>query len=222
MKHYIGTVLVFLGSLFAVSAQVITEQELNELLNSREIQMDNPIIQNLTVIRQVQDENQIISIQEQQGSASNHVLVNQNGTGNRGYIEQTGSGLETYLWQYNANNEANLWSVGENIHTSVKQDGDGNGINSYIKNYNLDQRSAMLLQEGNNNRIDLAIYGDDAPATGLTSQEFKITQQGNNHVVEAFMENDFRSMEINQNSGVDGDGMSIKVTQSYFNFPMKK
>jgi hypothetical protein len=222
MRKLLATTLLFAGSLLAVSGQVITEQEINELLNSRDIQIDNPIIQNLAVIRQVQDENQIISFQEQQGSASNHVLVNQDGTGNRGYIEQTGSGIGTQLWQYNSGNEANLWSVGENIHISVKQDGTGNVINSYILNYELDKRSAMLLQEGNNNRIDLAIYGDDVPAAGLTSQEFKITQQGNNHGVEAFMENDFRSIEINQNAGIHGDGMQIKVTQSDFSFPMKR
>ena len=221
MKHYIGTVLVFLGSLFAVSAQVITKQELNELLNSRDIQMDNPIIQNLTVIRQVQDENQINSIQEQQGSASNHVLVNQNGTGNRGYIEQTGSGLETYLWQYNANNEANLWSVGENIHTSVKQDGEGNVINSYIENTGLVLRSAALVQEGNDNRIDLSLKGDGFGANAA-EQTVVINQKGNQHEVKAFMEPFSAPLEINQTPGVNGEGMKIDVSTSTFSFPMKR
>jgi hypothetical protein len=221
MKHYIGTVLVFLGSLFAISAQVITEQELNELLNSRIIQMDNPIIQNLTVIRQVQDENQIISIQEQQGSASNHVLVNQNGIGNRGYIEQTGSGLETYLWQYNANNEANLWSVGENIHTSVKQDGEGNVMNSYIENTGLVLRSAALLQEGNDNRIDLSLKGDGFGGNAA-EQTVVINQNGNQHEVNAFMEPFSAPLEINQTPGVNGEGMKIDVSTSTFSFPLRK
>jgi len=221
MKHFIATVLVFLGSLFAASGQVITEQEINELLNSREIQIDNPIIQNLTVIRQVQDENQIISFQEQLGGLSNHVLVNQDGTGNRGYIEQTGSGVETRLWQYNSNNEANLWSVGESIHTQVKQDGDGNVINSYIENTGLVLRSASLLQEGNNNRIDLSLKGDGFGENAAT-QTAVISQYGNRHEVKAIMEPFSAPLEITQTPGTNGEGMQINVSTSTFSFPMKR
>lgn len=213
--------LIVFGGMFPAIGQVISDEEVIELLNGHVLQLDNLTNSNLSFIRQVGDENTAISIQEQQGSASNHVLVNQNGTGNRGYIEQPGSGLETYLWQYNANNEANLWSVGENIHTSVKQDGEGNVINSYIENTGLVLRSAALLQEGNDNRIDLSLKGDGFGGNAA-EQTVVINQNGNQHEVKAFMEPFSAPLEINQTPGVNGEGMKIDVSTSTFSFPMKR
>ncbi|NLO02655.1 MAG: hypothetical protein GX126_10110 [Bacteroidales bacterium] len=221
MKIVFGTVLVFLGNLLAVTGQVITEQEMNELLNSRKIQIDNPIIQNQAIIRQVQDENKIITIQEQQGNASNHVFINQDGTENLGYIGQSGSELETRLWQYNSNNEANLWLSGDYIQTSVKQQGDGNVINSYIENTGIVLRSASLLQEGNNNRIDLSLKGDGF-GTNADGQTAVISQYGNQHEVMAIMEPFIYPLEINQTPGINGAGMKISISTSTFDFPMKK
>ena len=221
MRKLLATTLVFAGSLLAVSGQVITEQEIDELLNSRDIQIDNPIIQNLAIIRQIQDENQIISFQEQQGSAANHVLVNQDGFGNSGYIEQTGSGLETQLWQYNSGNKANLWSVGENIRTLVKQDGVGNLINSYIENTGYVLRSATLLQEGNDNRIDLSLRGDGFGNTPA-EQTAVINQFGNGHMAKANIDPYSAPIEIIQTPGVNGEGMKIDISTSTFSFPMKK
>lgn len=221
MRKLLATTLVFAGSLLAVSGQVITEQEIDELLNSRDIQIDNPIIQNLAIIRQIQNENQIISFQEQQGSVANHVLVNQDGSGNSGYIEQTGSGLETQLWQYNSGNKANLWSVGENIRTLVKQDGVGNLINSYIENTGYVLRSATLLQEGNDNRIDLSLRGDGFGNTPA-EQTAVINQFGNGHMAKANIDPFSAPIEIIQTPGVNGEGMKIDISTSTFSFPMKK
>jgi len=221
MRKLLATTLVFAGSLLAVSGQVITEQEIDELLNSRDIQIDNPIIQNLAIIRQIQDENQIISFQEQRGTVANHVLVNQDGSGNSGYIEQTGSGLETQLWQYNSGNKANLWSVGENIRTLVKQDGVGNLINSYIENTGYVLRSATLLQEGNDNRIDLSLRGDGFGNT-TAEQTAVINQFGNGHMAKANIDPFSAPIEIIQTPGVNGEGMKIDISTSTFSFPMKK
>ena len=215
-------ILLFSFVVFTLSAtsQVITEEEMQDLLNSQEIQIENPIISNFLTIRQISDENRVFSIQNNPGGAPNSVLVNQEGRGNNGYINQNGSGNETRLWQYNASNEASLWSDGNNITTSVKQDGEKNIVNSYIKNLDLQSRSALLMQVGNNNRIDLALFGDGIPS-GVLSQEAKISQYGNNHVVEAFMEDTFVPIEVTQKSGAGGEGMPISVSNSYFNFPMK-
>jgi len=215
MKHFL-TFLFFLTILALASTAQVTEEELNEMMNSREIQLENPIVSNFLSIRQI-EQNMDFTFP----GLGNKVIINQNGTNNNGFINQTGSGIETYLSQTGSSNEANLLSDGNNISVSAKQDGDGNIINTYIKNLDLQSRSALLLQNGNNNRIDLELFGDGVP-TGVLSQEVKITQQGNNHVLEASGEDAFAPFEVTQNSGVGGEGMQISISNSYFNFPMKK
>jgi hypothetical protein len=145
-------------------------------------------------------------------------VINQNGTGNSGLIEQNGSGLETKLWQYKTSNEANLWSEGDNISVEVKQDGIDNSINSFIENYVLVSRSAYLLQQGNNNRIELALFGDVAPSVN-DAQQVQITQTGNDHSVEAMLENSFAPISITQTPGVNGEGMQVNISNSAFSFP---
>jgi hypothetical protein len=213
--------LIVFGGMLSAIGQVISDEEVIELLNGHVLQLDNLTNSNLSFIRQVGDENTAISIQEQEGIVSNLVMMNQDGIGNTGYIEQTGSGLETLLWQYYFTNEANLWSVGKNIRTSVKQDGDGNIINSYIENDGVNSRSATLLQAGNQNRIDLSLTGDGF-GNNPVEQTVIINQYGNRHEVKAFMEPFSEPIEINQYPGVGGEGMKVDVSTSTFNFPMKK
>ncbi len=220
MRYVVTLSLILTVISFNANSQVITEEEMHDLLNSQEIQLDNPIINNFLMIRQISDDNEIVSIQNNSGDIQNNVLVNQNGNGNKGFIEQNGSGLETQLWQYNSSNEANLLSEGKNILISAKQDGDGNVINSYIKNFDLESRSAMLLQEGNNNSIELELLEMNIPE-GSQSQEVRVTQNGNGH--EAVIKGiDFNStVEVTQTAGFGGEGMQVEINTSYFSFPMR-
>jgi hypothetical protein len=220
-KLVVLIILLISGGLFATKGQIITDEEVSELLNGSIIQLDNLSNSNLSFIRQVGDENRAISIQEQDGINSNVVLKNQDGIGNAGYIKQTGSGLETLLWQFNSFNEANLWSVGNNINTHVKQDGEWNIINSYIENDGLNPRSAMLLQEGNRNKINLALLGDGFGSSNI-AQEVIINQFGNEHEVKALMEPFSSPVEINQYPGPGGEGMKVDISTSTFSFPMKR
>ncbi len=220
MKRFQITILFFLTTLFLQAQQVITSEELQDLLNSSELPVENPFITNSSLVRQIDQANSFTAIQNQQGNLQNNILVNQNGTSNSGYINQTGAGLETKLWQYKASNEANLWSEGENINVEVKQDGIGNSINSFIENYFLVSRSAYLLQQGNNNRIELALFGDAVPSVN-NAQQVEISQTGNDNSVDAMLENTFAPISITQTPGVNGEGMQINISNSVFAFPMK-
>jgi len=96
----IRTILLslFVLACFGLNAQnVISSEEMQDLLNSSEIQVDNPIISNFMLIRQIDQDNTIDVIQNQQGSVQNTILLNQNGADNTGYIQQSGSGLQTSL-----------------------------------------------------------------------------------------------------------------------------
>jgi hypothetical protein len=215
------TLLLIFGGIFTARGQVITDKEVSEQLDEYFLQMDKMNNKNLSFIHQVGSENEISAIQEQEGIITNIVTIKQDGTGNAGYMEQTGSELETHLWQYGLSNEANLWSVGNNINTHVKQDGEWNIINSYIENDGLNPRSAMLLQEGNRNKINLALLGDGFGSSNI-AQEVIINQFGNEHEVKAFVEPFSSPVEINQYPGPGGEGMKIDISTSDFNFPMKK
>ncbi|WP_319228168.1 hypothetical protein [Draconibacterium orientale] len=210
---------ILLLTAFGLHAQeLISSEEMQDLLESTAIQLENPVISNFSVIRQIDEANDFKATQNQQGNLQNGILVNQNGTGNSGLIEQNGSGLETKLWQYKSSNEAYLWSEGDNISVEVKQDGIDNSINSFIENYFLVSRSAYLLQQGNNNRIELALFGDVAPSVN-DAQQVQISQTGNDHSVEAMLENSFAPISITQTPGVNGEGMQVNISNSAFSFP---
>lgn len=219
MKRITALALCLAAFVFVLNAQVITEQEIQDLLNSQEMQVYNPSISNFLMIRQINDGNEVIARQNNPSGLQNKILMNQNGINNKGSINQNGSGLETNLWQYDSSNEATLVSEGENISTSVKQDGAGNIINSYIKNHHLDARTAMLLQEGSNNRIDLDLREAGVPASS-GSQMFSVTQNGNGHGA-TITGVDFDSpITVEQTAGAGGEGMQIEINTSYFSFPM--
>ncbi len=222
MKKMIAlfSIIIFVG-MYPAIGQVISEEEVIELLNGHVLNLDNKSSSNLSFIRQVGDKNTAVSIQGQEGVVSNLVMMNQDGIENKSYIEQNGAEIKTYLWQYNSANEANLWSLGQNIQTSVKQNGEGNIVNSYIENYGVNLRSATLFQEGNQNRIDLSLKGNGF-GNNLVEQTVIINQFGNQHEVQAFMEPFSAPIEINQYPGIGGEGMKVNVSTSTFNFPMKK
>ncbi len=211
---------LFVG-IYPALGQVIPDEEVIELLNGHVLQLENEISNNLSYMQQIGEKNTTVSIQKQEGTTPNLVMINQKGIGNDGYIEQMGSEIKTYLWQKNLNNEANLWSVGKNILTSVKQDGEGNVINSYIENYGISSRSATFLQDGNRNRIDISLIGNGFE-NNLAEQTVIINQYGNQHEVEAHMEPFSAPIEINQYPGMGGEGMKVNISTSSFNFPMKK
>ncbi|WP_319502672.1 hypothetical protein [uncultured Draconibacterium sp.] len=212
---------ILLLTAFGLHAQeLISSEEMQDLLEAAEIQLENPVISNFSVIRQIEEGNDLKATQNQQGNLQNSILVNQDGTGNSGLIEQNGSGLETKLWQYKTSNDANLWSEGENVKVEVKQDGNHNSINSFIENYFLVSRSAYLLQQGNNNRIELALFGNEIPAIN-DAQQVQITQTGNDHSVEAMLENSFAPISITQTPGVNGEGMQVNISNSAFSFPTR-
>lgn len=222
MKKMITLFLLIVSvGMFSAIGQVIPDEEVVELLSGHVLQLNNQANNNISFIQQIGDKNTAISIQNQEGIASNSININQKGIGNEGYIEQTGSDLNTYLLQYNRTNEANLWSIGENIFTSVKQDGERNIVNSYIENYGANLRSTKLLQQGNQNIIDLSLRGN-----GFENNSFEqtviINQFGNQHQVTAFIEPFSAPIEINQYPGNAGEGMKIDISNSAFNFPMKK
>lgn len=213
------SLIVFVG-MFPAIGQIVSDEEVVELLNGHVLQLDNDFNSSLSFIRQIGNENNATSIQKKEGIVSNLTMISQDGIGNAGYIGQIGSELKTYLWQYNLSNEANLWSVGGNIMTSVIQDGEENIINSYIENYGVNLRSATLIQNGNHNRIDLSLNGNGF-INNLVEQTVTINQYGNQHEVKAFMEPFSVPVEINQYSGARGEGMKVDISTSTFNFPMK-
>lgn len=201
--------IVFVG-MFPAIGQVISDEEVIELLNG------DPIIKDFVVMSQIQED--IATINPQSGLS---VQILQNGNRNSGIIEQIGSGLNTYLLQDGSFNESNLWSEGNNIHTQIKQNGDGNIINSYIENDGVDLRSATLLQKGNQNRIDLSLIGNGFDNNPV-AQTVIINQFGSQHEVKAFMEPFSAPVEITQYPGIGGEGMKVNISTSTFNFPMKK
>ena len=190
MKKYLLSILFFFF-LLSAGAQVFLDEKVANLLDDNLIEMDN-------------------------WQAINQVVVQQ--IGNVAYVNQAGSNQESALQQNGYQNEANLWQEGNLITQEVFQKGSENTINSYIKNTSLYEKTVFLMQNGNNNRIDLAIFGDEmAP----TPQSIKITQEGNGFEANAFMESYHFPIEINQKAGAGGGEMKINVSTSFFSFPMK-
>ena len=79
----------------------------------------------------------------------------------------------------------------------------------------------MLLQVGNQNRIDLSLKGNGF-GNNPEDQSMIVSQFGNQHEVTAFIEPFSAPVEIIQYSGIGGEGMKVNISTSAFNFPMKK
>ena len=213
--------LLTLGTtyIYAQDPDQIEEVDLEELMNGRVHKVDELLYSNLSFIHQTGDENQVTSIQQQQGQLANYSEIEQLNRANKAYVNQQGSGHNTILFQNGVENDANLWSDGKNVKIMVWQEGDVNTVNSYIENYTSPSRSATLLQKGNNNNISVALRGDNFQ--GADDQWIKIKQYGNNHHAEAHLEPFSTPVEIIQSPGDGGAGMSISISNSAFSFPMK-
>lgn len=211
-----------LSVIFSASGQEAQDMEAAVDINAQAIEMHaQQEFMNSAIIQQVGENQQAITRQEQTGNLPNFFKLSQTGVGNSGFIEQIGTGLNSRLLQRGNRNEANLWSIGQHINTSSSQDGNGNVINSYIKNEGITTRSATIIQEGNQNRIDLSLMGNGFEAN-TKDQQVRISQQGNQHELSALMEPFSAPFEITQTPGVNGEGMKVNVSTSQFNFPMRR
>lgn len=217
MKKHLPLTLLLLCSFFIATAQT-SNDETDEILDGQILQTGSPLFYNQAIIQQQGTENSIISLQQQQGQSLNFVQVQQSGTANSGYINQTGWDLSSRMLQQGQNNEANFWSEGGHINMEARQTGNENTIFSYIKNPSEFERQAFLLQEGNNNRIELALFGNGVPTA---DQSVKITQQGNGFEAKALMESFNAPIEITQTAGPGGGEMKVDVSVSDFSFPMR-
>ncbi|MEX2595232.1 MAG: hypothetical protein WD426_20890 [Anditalea sp.] len=214
--------IFFLSFILSAPGQEGEDVEAAVFINAQAIKMHaQQESMNSAIIQQVGENQQAITIQEQTGYQPNFFILSQKGYGNSGFIEQAGTGLNSRVIQRGNRNETNLWSIGQNINTFSSQVGDGNVINSYIKDEGITPRSASLIQEGNQNRIDLSLMGNGIESHTM-DQHVRITQQGNQHEISALMEPFSAPFEITQTPGANGEGMKVNVSTSQFNFPMRK
>lgn len=198
-----------------------SNEEIQELINSQNLILENEKVGNLSIIKQVGDQNESRIIQDLASGQANMSVINQNGSHNYGYTEQSGYNLKSYINQSGNKNQSNLWSKGDQITISVDQQGDRNIVNAFIENIGIMSRSAMLRQSGMDNIIELSIVGSDI-SSSLGSQPISITQFGNQNNVSALMENFGSPIEITQTPGAGGQGMSVNVSNSAFSFPMRR
>ncbi len=176
----------------------------------------------LASIEQIGSQNESEILQQVEGPGSNEALIMQQGEFNSGYLNQTGSRLNSQLTQAGNSNSASLWLIGQNLSVFTTQNGLLNSINAYVEAESVDGIAAKLSQEGNQNSIDLAIRNSASFNPGF-EQNIGISQFGNNHSVTALFE-DLGAPVINitQNPGFGGAGMSLNVsTLPGFTFPNK-
>jgi hypothetical protein len=210
--------LLILFSAITLSAQISSEEEIANLTGANIPEMESRQNINQVIIQQIGDNNKIISLQQNSGIYGTQILFSQQGSGNSGYVLQSGDNHKTTMRQTGQNNVASLWQEGSFTDVEARQTGDDNTINSYIKNTGLFEKTAFLMQNGKNNCIDLAIFGNEIPTT---SQSVKITQEGDGFGAKAFMESYNFPIEITQKAGPGGGDMKVDVSTSYFSFPMK-
>jgi hypothetical protein len=176
------------------------------------------------LIEQIGSDNKIEVHQILEFASSYMNTSSQIGNGNTAYINQTGRSHQTILLQNNTGvlgsedpifgNEANLWSEGFNAQNVVVQVGNNNLINQFIENYYAVTRSAVAVQLGNDNKIELALL-DRGELNNLMGA--MVTQTGDANSAELVLnQSDASYFKINQSGGAE-----IKVTQTDFYFPMK-
>ena len=212
--------LFLVTKVFFVVAQDSEIEDIPELINNHIIETGKLNSVNLAFIHQVGDNNMIQSQQYQEGAVSNYFILNQNGFGNNGYINQEGAGHITQMQQTGLNNEANSWSLGEATLSLINQEGNDNKINSYIDNQGFLPKSVALEQNGNHNSIDIALLGN-----GFWNESFPkaahVNQNGNNLEFNAVLDSYHSPILVEQQSGSSGGGMTVTISNSAFNFPMK-
>ncbi|MDN3202737.1 hypothetical protein [Algoriphagus sediminis] len=176
----------------------------------------------LALIEQIGSQNESEILQQAQGPGSNEAMIVQQGEFNSGYLNQVGSGLTSELVQAGSSNSASLWLIGQNLSVFTTQNGLLNSINAYVDAESVVGIEAKFSQEGNQNSIDFAIRNSASFNPGV-EQNIGISQLGNNHSVTALFENlGAPVINITQNPGFGGAGMSLNVsTLPGFKFPNK-
>ena len=208
----------FLAALtFSVFAQE-TGEALDWFLNNNSVDYSFSGAQDVLQVNQLGDHNEMVAIQQLSDNQNYIFTASQEGTGNKGFINQTGFDHESILSQKNSEgdlgNEANLWSVGGNTKNFVRQEGSENFVNSYVENTTGFIRRAISIQEGNNNRIDLALIEREE---NNNLMGVRVTQTGDANSANLVLENfDAPFIKVDQTGGA-----SIEITHSDFYFPGK-
>ena len=204
----------FLAILAFANAQTGEEQDLWELKEQKLIGTGQIDKSNLSYIEQSGSLNQVVAIQEQQQDLSNHVFASQNGSANTGYLKQQGEGHQTVLSQNGNGNMASMWSVGGRTFNTVSQNGNGNEVNQYIENDSYIPKTAISVQRGHNNKIDVALLNETDFSPFLGSAVF---QNGSGNEVELILKQSNSLGIVVTQTGNFSEKVSI--THTDFAFP---
>lgn len=209
---------------FILPTMAFAQEQASGEVEVQLIQFQNLSLANATSnaanVTQIGQDNEAISIQQQVGGGVNFSMISQQGASNQGYVNQSGSNLNASLIQLNMSNSANLWLIGNGLTMSTTQNGTENSINAYIESNTGREINSSLNQQGNQNTIDFAIVNGGGVSPGF-DQTIGISQFGNNHSVTAQYQ-DFGApfVNITQNPGFGGAGMSVSVsTIPGFSYP---
>ena len=220
MEKIFTILFSFLFTGLVAQSQEVSDKNIGELIDTYIIQSKLSSNSNLAKINQEGSGNEMITIQQHQGSMTNTIISNQVGNYHVGYIKQIGADHSTKLLQSGEGNEANLWSVGQKSETMVYQNGNSNMINSYIDNQGCIGKGAALIQRGENNNIEIALLGNGFLFNSWPRAAF-IEQKGNGLEISAKMESYTFPIYVEQQSGPSGGGMKVDISNSDFSFPMK-
>lgn len=188
-------------------------KEITDLNTFHILGVDDQTNANVAMLNQIGDNNTIEAIQQNTGVASNQILSLQLKNNNFGRIEQSGEGHQTILIQNGIGNYADLDSEGSDTYNFVLQNGNNNEVNAILENDNLNTRTAMLIQWGNNNKIDFPVE--------VKAQEVNVFQFGNGHEADITGSvGNYSPINVTQFGGSGNRGMKVEITSSYFSFPM--
>jgi hypothetical protein len=215
-KLFFLTCICFLISSISAFSQESQSEREEELVSNQIISPDIMLQNNSATVMQVGNRNSATVFQQGQ----NLVMLNQNGNNNIGYVDQAGGQNRAMLTQSGNSNDAGLWTIGQNITLSANQAGNNNIINAYIENDGIGARIATLNQLGNNNQIDVALLGNGFIGSG--NQTFEATQIGNGSSLTALIDPFQAPVSVTQTSGIGGAGMTLNISTTTFNFPMRQ
>lgn len=189
----------------AVNAQVI-QPETDEISGSLDFLSETKLKSNL-LIQQISATGRAFQVEaDQQTGFSNNAIINQTGNNHITSLRQSGYG-----------NEAKLFSTGSFTKMEVNQAGNNNSIVSNFNNNTRQLYSAILEQRGNNNNIKLTLLGNNE-IYGV-ERLVSVTQTGSNLNFTRTYDSSDVPVNIEQKSGMNGQGMDVSVTTSAFYFP---
>ncbi len=182
------------------------------------IEQEISINNNRSSINQIGYNQSMIVVQEHEKQFSNSVISAQFDSGNSGYIEQIGSGHYTILVQNGRGNEANAWSNGDLALTKIYQKGVSNKIDSYIDNQGILPKANILVQNGVGNEMQIALLGNGNCWYQRLPKVVDARQYGENNNLQLILDHSILpGIKVTQTGG-----QSVSITQTAFNFPMKK